>query len=81
MSGDQVEKVDIGSIARSLPLEEYGLERMLGIVWDPARDVFRFVVRINLSTLKKKTRMGPDISKEELMANPPSVITRRQYYS
>ena len=25
--------------------------------------------------------MGPDISKEELMANPPSVITRRQYYS
>ena len=44
-------------------------------------DVFRFVVRIILSTLKKKTRMGPDISKEELLANPPSVITRRQYYS
>ena len=39
------------------------------------------VVRINLSTLKKKSRLGPDISRRELAENPPVVVTHRQYYS
>ena len=80
-SGDVAGQVDIGEIAGSLPLEENGVERMLGVVWEPGRDVFKFVVRINLSTLKKKSRLGPDISRQELVENPPVVVTRRQYYS
>ena len=56
-------------------------ERMLGIIWDAERDVFRFLVRINLSPLKNKSRVGPDLSKSDLMSNPPEVISRRQYYS
>ena len=54
---------------------------MVGILWDPKSDVFKFIVRINLSPLKKKSRTGPDLSKEELEIRPPAVITRCQYYS
>ena len=31
--------------------------------------------------MKKKSRTGPDISREELQTNPHTVITRRMYYS
>ena len=55
-------------------------EGMLGIVWDAEKDVFKFLVRINLSPLKNKSRVGPDLSKSELMSNPPEVISRHQYY-
>ena len=54
---------------------------MLGITWCPEEDVFRFVVKINLSAMKKKSRVGPDISKQQLLEDPPGEITRRQYYS
>ena len=80
-SGDKADHMDIGDIAGNLPSEEQGIERMLGIMWDPAHDVFKFAVRINLSTLRKKTRTGPDICQQELIENPPKVITRRQFYS
>ena len=56
-------------------------ERMLGILWYPARDVFKFTVKINLSPLKNKSRTGPDLSRNDLLQNPPEVLTRRQYYS
>ena len=55
-SGDS-EAVSIGDIGECLPLEDVGEERMLGVIWEPKEDVFRFKVRINLSPLKKKTRM------------------------
>ena len=80
-SGDEDLPMDIGDLDGRLPVEDAAAERMLGIVWDPAEDVFRFMVRINLSTLKKKIRSGPDLSKQQLMDNPPNSITRRQYYS
>ena len=80
-SGENTQHVDIGEISGSLPLEDSGIERMLGVMWDPKSDSFRFAVRINLSTLKKKSRIGPDISREELLEKPPKFITRRQYYS
>ena len=31
--------------------------------------------------MKKKSRVGPDISKQQLLEDPPGEITRRQYYS
>ena len=51
------------------------------MIWDAKRDVFKFVVRINLSPLKNKSRTGPDLSKAELQSDPPRTISRRQYYS
>ena len=80
-SGDPLSSVEIGDCSEVLPIEDSGSERMLGLIWEPAEDVFRFQVRINLSNLKKKTRVGPDISKEDLVKNPPSEISRRQFYS
>jgi len=65
----------------TLPTEDTEMERMLGVLWDSAADSFKFTVQINLSPIKKKSRQGPDISLEELLRNPPLVVTRRQYYS
>ena len=56
-------------------------ERMLGVLWEPVKDVFKFTVKVNLSPLKNKTRLGPDLSKSDLLSHPPKIITRRQYYS
>ena len=56
-------------------------ERMLGVTWDPERDSFKFKVVINLSILRNKSCIGPNLTKEDLMTNPPLSITRRQYYS
>ena len=56
-------------------------ERMLGVMWIPDEDVFKFSVRINLSPLKNKSRIGPDLTKSQLLSDPPSSLTRRQYYS
>lgn len=53
----------------------------MGVMWNPRRDSFNFHVCINLSPLKKKSRAGPDLSKAELVPNPPERILRRQYYS
>ena len=57
-SGDKADRVDIRKIAGNLQLEEQSAEGMLGIMWNPAHDVFKFAVRINLPTLKRKTRTG-----------------------
>ena len=38
-------------------------------------------MRINLNPVRKKSRVGPDLTREELSTNPPKFITRRQYYS
>ena len=79
-SGDsQCESVEVGdTLNTALSLD---LERMLGITWDPYKDVFRFTMRINLSPLKNKSRTGPDLTKEQLISDPPKSITRREYYS
>ena len=79
-SGDG-EQIGIGEVQENMSLEETTSERMLGIIWDPQEDVFKFKVRVNLSPLKKKSRLGPDLTKSELIENPPKVITRREYYS
>ena len=74
-SGDKETMMEIGDVAENMTLEDTSSERMLGINRDPAEDVFRFSVRINLTTLKKKTRAGPDLTKQELLKNPPNVIS------
>ena len=56
-------------------------EKMLGITWNPFKDVFQFSVKINLSPLKNKSRTGSDLTREQLLNSPPTTITRREYYS
>ena len=80
-SGDHQGLVEVGELRECSSAEGQEVERMLGILWDPVSDVFKFMVRINLSPLKKKSRTGPDLARKELEQNPPEVITRRQYYS
>ena len=80
-SGDVADNMELGDIVENLPLEDSSTKRLLGVIWDPNMDVFRFSVRINLSPLKKKMRTGCDLSKQDLVQNPPKVISRRQYYS
>ena len=41
----------------------------------------KFHVRNNLTPLRKKSHAEPDLSKEDLLVNPPEYISRRQYYS
>ena len=71
----------MGNVSGDLAEDEIQLERVLGIKWNLGKDVFKFVVSINLHPMKKKARSGPPLTKEKLMMSPPSVITRRQYYS
>ena len=81
-SGDSQEfAVGVGNAVDVVFSEGVETERMLGILWYPAADVFKFSVKINLSPLKNKSRTGPDLSKNDLLKNPPEVLTRRQYYS
>ena len=79
-SGDDL-SMDVGNLVQVVAHQSPEGERMLGVLWEPVRDVFKFTVKINLSPLKNKARLGPDLSKQELLTNPPRTVTRRQFYS
>ena len=79
VSGDSQGKVEVGKLSDDLTLEDADIELVLGIVWQPGRDVFKFSVKINLSPLRKKSRIGADLSKKELLTSPPNSISRRKY--
>ena len=78
---EEPDLVELGSAVGSLAEDDIELERVLGIKWNPGKDVFKFMVSINLHPMKKKARSGPPLTKVELMTSPPAVITCRQYYS
>ena len=81
-SGDGVDSiVRVGESPNSLLSESREVECMLGIIWEPHEDVIKFVVRINLTPLKNKSRTGADLTRQELLENPLKSITRRQFYS
>ena len=81
-SGDQTGgMVSVGEPVSADAKSDVETERMLGVTWDPAKDSFKFKVVVNLSTLKNKTRTGPNLTKEDLLSTPPQSISRRQYYS
>ena len=73
--------VSVGEPVSADAKSDVETERMLGVTWDPAKDSFKFKVVVNLSTLKNKTRTGPNLTKEDLLSTPPQSISRRQYYS
>ena len=71
----------MGNITDNLAADEVELEKVLGIKWDMAKDVFKFLVSFNLNPIKRKERTGPPLTKEMLMTCPLAEITRHQYYS
>ena len=73
--------MEMGDVTSCLTAEDEDTEKVLGILWCPKKDVFKFRVRINLTPMKKKSRTGPDLTKEDLLSDPPTIVTRRQYYS
>ena len=78
VSGDNQDDVEVGSLTNCLTPEKAEVERVLGIIWNQQKDSFKLSVRINLSPLKKKSTVGPDVTKEELMTNLLASITQRQ---
>ena len=77
VSGDSQGEVEAGNLSDNLTLEDAEIEQVLGVAWQPGRDVFKFSMKINLSPLRKKSWKGPDLSKEELLTSPPNSILRR----
>ena len=77
VSGDNQDDVEVGSLIKCLTPEKAEVERVLGIIWNPKKDSFKLSVRINLSPLKKKSRVGPDLKKKELKTNLLANITQR----
>ena len=67
VSGDSQGEVEDRYLSDNLMVENAGIERVLGVVWQPGRDVFKFSVKINLSPLRKKSQTGPNLSKEEVL--------------
>ena len=69
MSGDSSEE--------SLSLLGTGeLGRILGIGWDPSRDVFIVIVRINLSKKRKTAKRDKDLTYEEIPNIMRTVVTK-----
>merc|ERR1711905_98689 len=48
-SGESAGSVEMGNITDKLMADKIELEKVLGIKWDAERDVFRFIVSINLN--------------------------------
>ena len=50
---------------------------MLGLPWDPAEDVIRFHLGVNLSSKRAKIRTGPELTVLNLEQIEQTPITRR----
>ena len=74
--GDDWDNVEVRSIVDKLTTEDVEIERVLGVQWNPWKDIFKFSVRINLNLVRKESRVRPDLTREELSINPPKFIMR-----
>ena len=54
-----------------------GEERVLGLSWVPREDVFKFHVKLNLSGKSKEKDGAKYISAENILQDPPKILTRR----
>ena len=56
-------------------------QKVLGMLWIPTEDVFKFIVKLNFSPKFKGVRCGPNIRKAECESSFPVVLTRRMIVS
>ncbi|XP_071525744.1 uncharacterized protein [Panulirus ornatus] len=64
-----------------LDLAEIHKEKVLGVVWEPKRDVFVFEVKVNFSPKHRKVHIGPDIKQDDLAGEMPHCLTKRMLLS
>ena len=57
------------------------LERVLGMGWDPFKDVLCYRVKLNFSKKKRKVLTQPNLSWQEIPAGIPEVLTKRMVLS
>ena len=56
-------------------------EKILGIVWIPKEDEFKYRVRVNFSGKQCKVHTGPDMTKDDIAIKFPAVLTTRMILS
>ena len=56
-------------------------EKVLGIRWRPADDLFCYKVRLNLSEKRRKVRTEPDIEYDQIPERIPQRLTKRKILS
>ena len=56
-------------------------QKVLGMLWIPFNDVFRFKVKVNFSPKFKGLRSGPDMRRADCETDFPKVLTRRMVVS
>ena len=57
------------------------LERVLGMSWNPLKDVLCYQVKLNFSKKKRKVHTQPDLSWQEIPASIPGMLTKRMVLS
>ena len=57
------------------------LGRVLGMGWNPFKDVLCYRVKPNFSKKKRKVRTQPDLSQQEIPAGIPEMLTKRMVLS
>lgn len=68
---------DHSSVDSRLDLAEIHKEKVLGVVWEPKRDVFVFRVKINFSPKHRKVHTGSDLKPDDLASEMPQHLTKR----
>ena len=56
-------------------------EKVLGLNWNPKKDLFFYVIKINFSNKVRNVRVEPSIRRSEIDEKLPSMLTRRMVLS
>ncbi|XP_038055192.1 uncharacterized protein LOC119727399 [Patiria miniata] len=56
-------------------------EKVLGVSWNPKKDVFHFITKINFTPKKNRKRQGPDLKNDQIPAEIPAALTKRMCLS
>ena len=67
-----------GSEADSINIDaEEGMERVLGMQWDPKNDKMYFKLNLNFSAKKRKSKSQPNLSPETILDGIPAELSKR----
>ena len=77
------ESVDINrSVSNNLNISETKQEKVLGMLWDPHKDFFKFQVKVNFSLKQRKQYIENNLlSPDDLKSHSPTMLTRRMVVS
>lgn len=52
-------------------------EKILGLIWNPEEDYFTYKVKVNFSEKQRKVHIGPDLTRVDIEAKLPEILTKR----